>query len=570
MRRRALAVCLLIVFTLGTNPAFAASAKVGGPCTKVGVKSGSLICAKVSGKLKWQILKKAQTIKYSAPKQGSISDKTLTFTFSSTSKLAVRANAITPNICRVGKSVILVSGVSGICRVSLEQKGNTYFLAAKKVLIEFNIFGTNVIAFQLPSALLLSTGTFQMSATSNSNLPVTLVSNTPAICTVAEVLLTLLQSGTCTVVASQVGADLIPPAYPVTQTIEISATRAMGDLPDTVTGFQVKPVYVVPSDGTDNFYDTNGYLAGILDEGNSYLNGQIGQTVPVDRTANGYDIQYLHSQYSSSYLQSHADAPEATSDGYLLLSEMKAMENPGSNRKDYIFFIDVPGFGGSFCGMADRPGMIAVVALQNISNSDTCRGPSAPFFDNYTSKTWVHEMIHNFGVGHTLDDPCDLMAGKPETPGTCTSSVRWTMDKERTRYVGASAQGQDILKLRVWKGYTDDQGLQADCILDPVLRQDGVPYAYCPTGTQAIGALTYCWSSINSVSLEENVNGVWISLGSGNYFNQPWGSRISWKCNDPNYDAPWKELTVDTAGIRHYRWVINGQPKEELNVIWVN
>ena len=569
MRSKVLAFLLLIVFALGTNPAVAASAKVGGTCTKVGAKSGTLICAKVSGKLKWQILKKAQTIVYSAPKQGSIADTTLNFTFSSTSKLAVRATALTPDVCGVGKSVILISGVPGVCRVSLEQKGNTSFLAAKMVLVEFNIFGTNVITFQLPSALLLSTATYQMSASSNSNLSVTLVSNTPTVCTVADTILTLLQSGTCTIIATQAGADLIPLADPITQSVEISASRALGDLPDTVTGFQVKPIYVVPSDGTDNFYDTNGYLAGILDEGTSYLSGQIGQTVPVDRTANGYDIQYLHSQYSSSYLQSHADAPEATSDGYLLLSEIKAMENPGSNRKDYIFFIDVPGFGASFCGMANRPGMYAVVALQNISDTNTCKGPSAPYFTNYTSKTWVHEMIHNFGVSHTLDDPCDLMAGKPETPGTCTASVRWTMDKERTRYVGASTQGQDILKLRVWKGYTDNQGLQADCLLDPVPRQDGLPYAYCPTGTQAIGALTYCWSAINSVSLEENVNGVWISLGGGNYFNQPWGSRISWKCNDPNYDAPWKELTVDSPGIRHYRWVINGQPKEELNVIWV-
>lgn len=438
------------------------------------------------------------------------------------------------------------------------------------VLVEFNIFGTNVITFQLPSALLLSAGTYQMSASGNSNLPVTLVSNTPSICTAVESLLTLLQAGTCTVVASQAGADLIPPAVPITQSVEISASRVTGDLPDTVSGFQVKSIYVVPSDGTDNSYDTNGYLAGILDEGNSYLKGQMGQTVPIDRTATGYDIQYLHSQYSTSYLQTHADAPETTSDGYVLFSEIKAMENPGNNRKDYIFFIDVPGFGGSFCGMADRPGMVAVVALQNISDTSTCKGISPPFFNNYTSKTWVHEMLHNFGVSHTLDDPCDLMAGKPETPGTCTATVRWTMDKERTRYVGASAQGQNILQLRVWQGYTDDQGLLADCILDPVPRQDGQHYAYCPTGTQAIGALTYCWSGISSISLEELINGVWISLGTGSHWNQPWGSRISWKCNDPNYTAPWKELTVNSPGIRHYRWVIDGQPKEELNVIWVD
>lgn len=568
MRNRILTVCLLVALSLGSNQAFGATAKVGGSCTKVGLKSGTLICAKVSGKLKWTIIKKAQTIKYSAVSQASIADTSVSFSFSSSSTLAVAAVSLNPSTCTLGMSSILISGTPGVCRISLKQSGNTYYLPAKAVLVEFKIYGINVIDFHLPGALLLSQGTYSISAVSSSNLPVTLISSTMSICTIVDSSLTLLQAGTCTIVASQSGADLIPAATPVTQSVEISTSRVTADLPDTISGFQIKPVYVVPSDATDNAYDTNGFLAGILDEGNSYLNGQIGYMVPIDRTATGYDIQYLKSKYSTEYLRTHeSTSDKTTSDASVLLTEIGAMEKPGDNRKDYIFFIEVPGFEDKYCGYASTPGMAAIVALQNVSVTGFCTGKSAPFFQNYTSKTWVHELIHNFGVDHTVDDPCDLMAGGGIP---CTSTVKYTMDKERTRYVGASsAQGPNVLSLRVWQGHTQEAGLRADCILNPVPRLDGIPYAYCPTGTQAIGALQSCWNPVNSVSLDELINGVWVSLGTGNNWFQPWGTRISWTCS-ANFSAPWKELTVSSPGVRHYRWIVNGKVSEELNVIWVN
>jgi len=557
---------------MGSSQAFGATAKVGASCAKIGLKSGSLICTKVNGKLKWAIVKKAQTIKYSSVSQTTIAQKTVNFSYSSSSKLTVTAKTLTPDVCTLGKLTILISGTPGTCRISLKQNGNAYYLPAKALLVEFKVYGTNVIDFRLPGALLLSQGTYQLSATSNSNLAVILTSNTPTTCAIANSLLTLLQAGTCTVVASQGGEGLIPPATPVTQSVEISTNRVTADLPDTISGFQIKPVYVVPSDATDNSYDTNGYLAGILDGGENYLQGQIGLRIPIDRTANGYDIQFLKSQYSTEYLSTHQSTTyKDASDAKVLLSEIGAMENPGDNRKDYIFFIEVPGFEGKYCGYAAIPGMTAVISLQNISATGACTGKSAPFFDNYTSKTWVHELMHNFGVDHTLNDPCDLMAGG-ETVGTCDSTVRYTMDKERTRYVGASAQGQDILKLRVWEGYTHDQSLKADCILNPVARQDKTQYAYCPAGTRPIGELTSCWSGVSSVSLEESIGGVWTSLGTGSYTTSFWGGDLPNRtCINPSFPyAVWKEVTVDSPGLRHYRWIVNGRVNESLDIIWVN
>jgi hypothetical protein len=561
MRNRILTVCLLVALSLSSSQAFGAAAKAGGACAKVGLKSSSLTCVKISGKLTWQIVKRSQTIKFTVVHKSSITERSINFTFSTSALLRVTATALTPEICNLGKSLILLSGTPGLCRFSLNQNGNAYFLPAKSVPVEVAIYGTNVIRFQLPGALLLSQGTFQISATSSSNLPVMLTSSTLTVCTIADAVLTLLQSGTCTLVANQSGGDFTPAAAPVTQSVQISTNRVTADLPDSVNGFQIKPVYVVPSDATDKSYDTNGYLAGILDEGNSYLNSQIGLTLPIDRTTNGYDIQFLKSKITTSEFMHSPNLLEQ------LLNELKAMENPGANRKNYTFFVDVSSLvDGTACGYGRTPGMFSIVAI-----GPSCSRPTLTL-RNFASLSWVHENFHNFGVNH-FNDTCDLM----NNPANCTQDQSPTIDQERTRYVGASAVGvgvtvlsQDVLKLRVWDGSTSRKDLLADCTLDPGTRSDGLHFAYCPTGTQNIGALTTCWSQINSVELQEQINGVWVSLGAGNNWYQPWGTRISWMCSDKTYSAPWKELTVTAPGLRHYKWIVNGQVSEELDVIWVN
>ena len=212
-----------------------------------------------------------------------------------------------------------------------------------------------------------------------------------------------------------------------------------------------------------------------MDEGNRYLDVQLGLTVPIDRASAGYDIQFLKSQYSTEYLRTHAvSTSSSSSDASVLLSEIKAMENPGANRKNYIFFIEVPGLddrGSKYCGLASTPGMTAIVALQNVSPGGVCVGKSSSSFDNYASKTWVHELVHNFGVAHTTDDPCDLMAAGAKP---CANSI-YTMDKDRTHYVGNSTtQGTNILNSRVWAGNTADMSLRDVCILTQIDRTEGM------------------------------------------------------------------------------------------------
>ena len=484
-----------------------------------------------------------------------LSSKIYLLAGTSTSGLSLKFESLTPDICSTLESTLALIKI-GLCTVRASQSGSDFYVAAQNV--EFNIFiqGSNQISFTPSNSLLLSTKTYLLSGTSTAGLTLRYESLTPDICSISESTLGLIKIGLCKVRASQNGSDFYVAAQPVEASIAVSGTRVTSDQTDVVTGFQIKAVYVIPFDGVDNSYDTNGYVSRILNEGNEYLYSQLKLRIPVDKTGVGYDIQFLKSKLPTSYFLTALDLTEK------LLEESQSLETPGLNRKSYIFFIEVNGLmGGPACGYAPLHGMSAVVAI-----GAKCTGIYRNFKDLATL-VWIHELTHNFGVEHTPGDPCDLMAGVPENSGTCSQNGVFTIDKGRAGYVGSSTQGQDILKLPVWEGYTGkDSGSR--CFLNPVPRADGFKYAYCPTGTQTIGALKSCWNSINSVVLEEFIDGAWKSLGAGSHYSDPWGPTVEWKCRT-GYTAPLKQLTITTPGMSLYRWMLNGSESEQFKVIWV-
>ncbi len=354
-----------------------------------------------------------------------------------------------------------------------------------------------------------------------------------------------------------------PAATPAPVETATTHTRAVTDQPDLLSGFQIKAFYVVPADVTDHQLDTNGTLDRTLSEGNAFLQDQIGYHLQIDQSSGGYDIEYLHSRYTAAQL-SVSDADK------LLMNEAHVMDNPGANDKHFLFFIDVPYFsdgGSNACGLGDTPGLSAQVAVGLAAASDptTCNG-SARGFTSVTSAIWVHEILHTFGVTHTLDDPCDLMYTEF---GNCTSA--YAIDAKRARYVGAAVQGVDLLTLRVWAGHVNDAGLRADCTLASQLfpRSDGVAYAYCPTGTQQIGESAHCWSPPPAAQLQALVAGSWTSAGSASWSSAPWGANLGLNCSGAGFVGASTTVTVTTPGLVNYRWLINGRVDETFNVLWV-
>ena len=481
-------------------------------------------------------------------------------TFSKPLAKAFQSQTIT---CTKGNAVKHVSGTRPRCPTGYKQK----------------VLQKNRIAFAQLSSYSLGSASIGLTGTSSASLPVSYRSNTPLICSVSENQVQLISPGKCTITATQSGSIYVVKAKPVTVSFTVLAksvegppvvavSRVTSDQPDTITGFQIKAIYVVPADGTDHSYDTNGYISKILDEGNAYLKEQLGRQLPIDRTNTGYDIQFMKSKVTTAEFM-HSGSDIASSPN--LLNELKVLDDPGLNRKNYVFFVDVPAFvDGTTCGYASEPSIFSTVAIGSVaSNGSGCSDPGQSF-RHYSSLSWIHENFHSFGVGH-FNDSCDLMNGVR----ICTPDQRPSIDKAKNRYVGASSLGvgdtalsPNILDLRVWDGYTNRTDLKADCIWNPGTRSDGLNFAYCPTGTQTIGTVTQCFQSITSDSLEELINGNWVSLGTGSAQNESWAAGIATPCPS-NFLAPSKSLTVTTPGTHHYHWVVNGKVAEELNVIWV-
>jgi hypothetical protein len=544
------------------------------------VKSKTITCVKgklvkkVTGTIpkcptgyKIQVLK-PNRITFSLLHTYKVDGNPISLTKTSSASLPVTYQSKTTSVCIVTKIEIQLLS-PGKCTITATQNGSTTVVKAVPVTISFNAISQNIISLTLPNSLLFGLKTYSLPSISSAGLPLLYESNTPAVCSINNTDLVFNTSGKCTIRASQAGSDYYESAQTVEASTDIVETRVTSDQPDLITGFQIKPVYVLPFDVTDHFYDTNGFLAAILDEGNAYLKEQLGLQFQIDSTSMGYDIQFLKTKYSARELIQTPKLMEQ------LFNELKIPDNPGLNRKVYTFFVDVPSFeDGSVCGLGRRAGMFSVVATGTPSTSGgTCSGPSGTF-QHYESKTWVHETFHNLDVGH-FDNSCDLMNSQSK----CASKERPPIDKAGNKYVGASAvavgdttPSQNILKLNVWAGYTSRTDLQANCILNPGLRSDGVQFGYCPTGTQQIGALTYCRSIFHTIVLEELRNGAWISLGEGSHWYQPWGSQVDWTCNggrDGGMTAPWKDVTVTTPGLRQYRWIVDGGVFEELDVLWM-
>jgi len=477
-----------------------------------------------------------------------------------TSGLPVSSISSFQDICTTNGNLEITLMKAGRCVIYFDQAGADFIDKANTFQVAFNVVDVNKIDFTLPPSIALATKSYQLSGVASSGLAVTYESQTPNTCSVSGTNLSLLNVGRCDVKASQSSSEFYDAANPVIVSTNIASLRSSVDLPDTLSGYQIKPIYVLPSDSMDRFLDQNGDISSYLAEGREFMRQQLGRTVQVDSNASGYDILFFKSGYTRTELMG------MTHTGSIVLQEIGLLNNPGPNRKEYMLFIDVPYFddGSVYCGRAQRPGLVGVVAvgLGSTPGGGSCNG-SSKNLKFYATHIWVHEFFHNLGVEHTEDSTCDLM----RATGTC--STDWTIDRERSRYVNSDKQGVDIMSLRIWEGSIDNLSLKSSCLLpySRISRTDGQRFAYCGIGSQQVGALQSCWSNIRTVELQQFVGGSWVTLGMGGVSSDPWGPNISWSCN--NYSAATKVITVLTPGVQRYRWVVNSSLMEEFTIIWV-
>lgn len=101
--------------------------------------------------------------------------------------------------------------------------GNDFLVINDKTVWNFTTaLDDQEITFNVPATQsYTSNGTFTISASSDSGLPVTVTSNSPSVCDVSGTTVTMISIGTCELTANQAGDASYQPAKEVSETIKI-------------------------------------------------------------------------------------------------------------------------------------------------------------------------------------------------------------------------------------------------------------------------------------------------------------------------------------------------------------
>jgi hypothetical protein len=131
----------------------------------------------------------------------------------SSSGMALSYTSSTPSKCTVTTGGVLTVTGSGTCTITALQSGGetggVLYAASPSVTQSFTI--TNIaataqtITFTAPADRMATDADFDVSATATSGLAVTFTSSTPSVCTVSGVTVSMVATGTCTIVAAQAG-----------------------------------------------------------------------------------------------------------------------------------------------------------------------------------------------------------------------------------------------------------------------------------------------------------------------------------------------------------------------------
>lgn len=194
-----------------------------GQCTVSANQPGNAVFAAAAEVVRtFTVARATQTISFPAVSSLPLSAGSTRLLASATSGLTVEFASEAPQVCTVqGANVTFLR--AGSCPVRATQPGNGNFLAAASVAQSFEITrATQSITFGAIPNQALSTGTLTLSASSTSGLPVSLATQTPAVCSLNGTTLTLAAVGLCRLEATQPGDANYLAAAAVVRTFEIS------------------------------------------------------------------------------------------------------------------------------------------------------------------------------------------------------------------------------------------------------------------------------------------------------------------------------------------------------------
>lgn len=199
-----------------------------------------------------------------------------------------------------------------------------------------------------------------------------------------------------------------------------SNTRSSTDRTDDKTGNQIHVIYVLPSDGADRSYDTNGSIALSVNAFNKWLATKTGgQNLRVDTYQGAMDVSF--------YRLSRSDATIKSYGAYVRDEIEKELKSAGQIKTGKIYAVYYDGSSSFACGGGawppDLPGQVAAMYLKAAYsgyNCDTSKFTTSIDSAGYRELAMLHEIVHTLGhvpkcaknhvsSGHTSEDNRDLM-----------------------------------------------------------------------------------------------------------------------------------------------------------------
>jgi hypothetical protein len=172
---------------------------------------------------------------------------------------AVPSATGTTNICSAAigdNGALSITPIAkGKCVVTIQAPATPGYAAASAKVLNFTVLGVSqTLTFADPADRVWDDESFAVPATAGSNLPVSVTSTTPLICSVVDLAVTMLKSGVCTLKATQAGSAGFEAAAPVTQSFTIAKANRSANLTATIQSLAVDgteaDVVIAASPGT--------------------------------------------------------------------------------------------------------------------------------------------------------------------------------------------------------------------------------------------------------------------------------------------------------------------------------
>lgn len=193
------------------------------------------------------------------------------------------------------------------------------------------------------------------------------------------------------------------------------------DRPDDFPGVQVHLMYVLPSDGTDEWLDTNGTIHTSVAAFQKWLADQSGgYQLRIDTSGGRPDVTFVLLKLSDDEIRREGDFVRDR-----IEAELHAA---GFMSPDKIYAVYYGGSSDGHCGggpPSPAPGSVTALYLKGIPGGgdppcETNLFATDPDRPGYWEHSMLHEIFHAFGAvegcapnhahdGHTGDDPQDLM-----------------------------------------------------------------------------------------------------------------------------------------------------------------